>query len=107
MNKKAAPRRCFLNPLHLPPREALFSGARSQSNTRAPIHPNSHITNTLAHTGIVSNLRDDANILVKTDVGTFNVNGRLDKERVRLVVRGQLLALKLIQDWGDRIADGR
>ncbi|SFU78046.1 hypothetical protein SAMN05216350_10554 [Polaromonas sp. YR568] len=62
------------------------------------------LNNALARMGIVPNLSDDANILITPGAGTFNANGELDEERVRLVVRGQLLALKLIQDWGDRIA---
>jgi hypothetical protein len=65
------------------------------------------LNNALARMGVVPNLSDDANILVTPGAGTFDTEGRLDEQRLRWVVRGQLLALRLIQDWGDRIADVR
>lgn len=62
------------------------------------------LNNALARMGIVPNLSDDANILVTPGAGTLRPDDRVDEELMRLVVRGQLLALKLLQDWGDRIA---
>lgn len=64
------------------------------------------LNNALARMGIVPNLSDDANILVTPGAGTLRPDGRVDEDLLRLVVRAQLLALKLVQDWGDRIAAG-
>ena len=61
------------------------------------------LNNALARTGIVPNLSDDANILITPGAGTWAQDGSLDEDRLRLAVRGQLLALKLLQNWGDRL----
>lgn len=65
------------------------------------------LNNALARFGVVPNLSDDANILITPGAGTWQADGALDEALLRLVVRAQLLALKLLQDWGDRIAEGR
>jgi len=51
----------------------------------------------------VPNLSDDANILITPGAGTWAQDGSLDEDRLRLAVRSQLLALKLLQNWGDRL----
>lgn len=62
------------------------------------------LNNALARMGIVPNLSDDANILVTPGAGTLAASGDVDEGVLRQVVRGQLLALKLIQDWADRLS---
>lgn len=60
------------------------------------------LNNALARIGIVPNLSDDANILVTPGAGTLTEQGELDERSMRWAVRGLFLALKLVQDWGDR-----
>ncbi|MDR1828701.1 MAG: hypothetical protein LBR29_10255 [Methylobacteriaceae bacterium] len=63
--------------------------------------------NILADIGIVPNISDDANILINPGAGTFDNNGTVVEERLRLAVRASFLALVVLQNWSDKIVAGK